>query len=1110
MPTAFAAPPERVESFLTRIPLFAEVDAASLKTLVTGSSAIAYDFGETVFKEGEAGDAFYVVVKGAVRVVTTPDPKTPDREVSLGTLGPGDHFGEIALLTKGQRTTTCRAAGEDKAVLIRTNAEAFQSVMERLPTLRERFLRLGDFYRTWNFLKVRTALGDLLGVDDLKRLVPLLARRQLNLNEVFVAGDDPSSPFVFVQTGSVRIVENGQPVGLISEGKYCGDAAILKGVPSPQRIEAAGEGVTVLTVPRPAFLEFLATTPSVREFLAANPSRPHDVRPVAAPEVSMYFNAEEVSVYLGADAIPAKQKPPATLTATARPRGATPPNALPRPAPVSQTAIPKTPAPTPTAPVPATPGKSTPVTPAVPPQEAQRSPAAPEEKAPDDQVPTKVKTPFLYRVYRFPFIRQHDERDCGAASLAMVARFYGKKLSLGRLRDLANVSTEGASLQGIATAAEQLGFVTRGVRVTGEPVQRQSLPAIVHWGGFHFVVLYKIDGRKAWIADPAIGLRRLTRKEFDASFTGFMLLLEPTDRLLEVPEAKTSFRRFLLQLEPYVPLLIEIALASLILDVLGLAAPLFTQTIVDKVIPHNNGRLLHVMLAGMLILSVFRIGAQAARGYLVANLSMRLDLKMLLKFYHHALALPISFFKLRKTGDILTRFGENAKLRAILTGSAVSTILDVFMVVVYLALMFAFNVRLTVAVLLFVPLFVVATLIFTPLLKRMSQRVFVANSDQESFLVESITGIETIKALAVERATRWRWEALFSKYLQQGYEAAKLELGLGSLSQALSSLSSIALLGYGATLVLDHELTIGQLMAFNALVGSVMAPIGALIQLWDKIQQAIVSMDRLNDVLDARPEEAGTELVDPREVRGDINFERIFFRYGTDGAPFVLENLSFKIKSGSTVAVVGRSGSGKSTLVRLVLKLHLPTEGLLTIDDLDIASISAQSLRRRIGFVPQEVNLFSGTIAENIALGQDEVDRRRVEEVAKIAEAHNFIMAMPLGYETLVGEHGNTLSGGQRQRISIARALYHEPPILIFDEATASLDTESEAAIQTNLKRILKGRTSIVIAHRMSTVRHADQILVLDKGRLVEEGDHSALMAQKGLYHQLVSRQLEL
>ena len=1065
MPKQFQAQPERVETFLRRVPLFAEVDPASLKAFVGAASFHSYELGETVFRQGEPGDAFYLIVKGSVRVVSTPDPKDPDREVSLGTLGPGDHFGELALLTGQPRTSGCRVTGEDAAALIRVEARAFQAFLERVPALRERLGRLGDFYRVSNFLKLRTPLGEVLGPDELRRLIPLLAVRRVDHEDVIAKREEKESPFVLVQRGSIRVLDPSGQEGILGEGKYWGEVPILAGVPTMQAVLSDDDEVELLLVPRRAFQEFLAACPRVREFLQAHTCRPVDARQVSAPPQSINFTALDDPIFMGLEAVQLGGR---------------------------------------TAPVPAPPASSR----ALP---AQR-PAAPPSTAPKPGASKAMRRPWLMRVFRFPFVRQHDETDCGAASLAMICRFHGKRLNVGRLRDLANVSTEGASLRSLASAAESLGFVARGAQVKGEPVSRQPLPAIVHWGGFHFVVLYRIDRRHAWIADPGIGLRRLTLAEFEAKYTGYMLLLEPTERFTEVREAKTSFRRFLNQLAPYTTLLFEVAMASLILDLFGLAAPLFTQTVVDKVIPHQNERLLWVMLIGMLILAFFRIATQAVRGYLVANLSMRLDLRLLLKFYYHVLALPVGFFKLRKTGDILTRFGENQKLRTILTGSAISTILDVLMVVVYLALMFWFNAKLTLAVMACVPMFIVATLVFTPLLKRMSQRVFVANADQESHLVESVTAIETVKALAVERPVRWRWEGLFTRYLSLSYGQAKLEIVLGSISEGLSSLTSVALLGYGAWLVMQNELTVGQLMAFNALVGCVMAPIGALIQLWDKIQQAIVSMDRLNDVLDSEPEEAGgpASLVDPREIRGDIRFERVFFRYGTSESPYVLENVTCRIEPGSTVAIVGRSGSGKSTLVRLILKLYLPSEGVVMIDDLDIASISAQGLRRRIGFVPQEVNLFSGTIAENIALGVEEIDRKRIEEVARIAEAHGFISAMPLGYDTLVGERGNTLSGGQRQRISIARALYHDPRILILDEATASLDTESEAAIQQNLRAITSGRTAIIIAHRMSTVRHADKILVLDKGQVVEEGDHAALMEKRGLYHQLVSRQLEL
>ena len=719
------------------------------------------------------------------------------------------------------------------------------------------------------------------------------------------------------------------------------------------------------------------------------------------------------------------------------------------------------------------------------------------------------------RIRRFPFLRQHDETDCGAACLGMICKHYGMSVGLGRLRDMAGVSRDGASLAGLAEAAEGLGFVTRGVRTSYEHLMRADLPAVVHWKGHHFIVLFRAAPDCAMVADPAIGIRRLSRREFEAGWTGIALLLEHTGRVTETGNgpSPSSFRRFLPLIRPHAGILCEILLASLLLNLFGLASPIFTQTIVDRVLAHQDRDLLNLMLIGMGVVAVFQMGTSALRTYLIAYVSARLSVTMLSRFYRHLLALPMRFFALRRTGDVTTRFGENAKVQALLTGAAVSAVLDVMMLFVYVGLMVYYHARLAAVALASLPLSVGLTLIYTPILKSISQRAFLAQAEQSSTLIDSLQAIDVVKAMAVERGARWRWERHYVKQVQVGFQGTKMQMLFGALGGLSNLFSSTFILWYGATLVIAGELSVGQLMAFNALIGNVTGPVMGLIGLWPQVQEARIALDRLNDVYEAPVEvcRRGGDGVTLGRVEGRVTFEKVFFRYGAgDQEPYVLSGVDLSVGPGQRVAIVGRSGAGKTTLVKLIPRLFDPTEGRVTLDGADVRDLRPGWLRRQVGMVLQEPFLFNGTIAENIALGEEEVEVGRMVEAARMANAHGFIAGLPMGYETRVGEQGTRLSGGQRQRIAIARALYRDPRVLILDEATNALDTESEQAILEGLEEVLKGRTAFLIAHRMSTVRGADLIVVLDNGRVVEAGGHEDLMGRRGLYYHLNGQQLSV
>ena len=714
-------------------------------------------------------------------------------------------------------------------------------------------------------------------------------------------------------------------------------------------------------------------------------------------------------------------------------------------------------------------------------------------------------------IKRFALVEQAEEMDCGAACLAMLCRHYGIPMTLGKLRELANVTTEGATLDSLARVGESLGFTTRGVQCTYESLLGFDLPFIVHWEGYHYVVVYGISKRRVWVADPGVGFRRMRVEEFERGWRGTCLLFTSNQNLAQLAAARSPWLRFVAYLTPYKKILAHLFMATLVIQLLGIVPPLIIQNILDGVVVHQNVSLLHLLIVGLIISNLFSQLMSTIRSYLSNFMVRNMDFAMMSQFFKHTLSLPFSFFAKRKTGDIFARFQENQTIRAFLTESTITTVLNLLMVVIYFSVMFLYNVKMTLILIAFVIPIMALTVLATPKLKNYARDVFTASTDAKAYLMEALGGVETVKGMGIERSVRMKWEKKYAKALEVQYQAQSFHIKVGLASQLLHAATTIAILWMGANLVLARELSIGQLIAFNALMGSVLSPLMGLVGLWGLLNDAGVAMERLGDVLDIEPEQKPSEMpsrVVIPDLQGAVRLENVHFRYGGNETPYVQENISIDIKPGQMVAIVGRSGSGKTTLAKMLVGFYPPSEGKIMVDGYDLAFIDKEYYRAQIGYVMQSNLLFSGTIAENIASGDDGSERRRIEDVAKMADAHAFIAKMPLGYEQVVGERGVGLSGGQIQRLCIARALYHDPRLLVFDEATSALDTQSESNILGNMQEILRGRTAVVIAHRLSTIMRADKILVLYEGAIVEQGRHDELVAKKGMYFQLVQKQL--
>jgi HlyB family type I secretion system ABC transporter len=711
---------------------------------------------------------------------------------------------------------------------------------------------------------------------------------------------------------------------------------------------------------------------------------------------------------------------------------------------------------------------------------------------------------------RYPFAKQQSARDCGAACLLMIGQYWGKRFSLNQLRQLANVSRDGASLLGLVNAAESLGFAVRPIKGTLDGLAQKSLPAIAHWKGNHYIVVYAMTRRRVTVADPALGRRVLSRAAFQAGWTGYTLLVMPTQALKQAPEAQQDVWRFVELVKPYWGVFLEVILASLLIQVFGLCTPIFTQVLLDQVIAQRSVSTFMAAGSGLLLFSLFGLLMRSLRRYLLFHTANRIDLSLAVGFIAHAFRLPQRYFDTRYVGDVTSRVDENRTIRRFLSSEALLTLIDLLMVFVYFGLMFWYSWQLALVAAMLFPVLAIVTLVSTPILKRISREIFNAKTKEGSYLIESLTGITTIKALGIERLVRWRWEDLFNQSIKTNFSGQLIRERLSLVSNILETIGTRIIFLFGVWQVINDQMSVGQLFAFNMLLGSVFSPFERLISLWNDFQEVLIAVERLNDVLDSPPEEDEQALLLPvlPPIQGHIRFENVTFRYDIESDRNTLENVTFEVLPGQTVAIVGRSGSGKTTLAKLLLGIYPVTNGRIVIDDYELNGVTKASLRRQVGVVDQDTFLFGGTIRENIAIAYPSATFDEIREAAHQAGADLFIDEFPLKYETPIGEGGGMLSGGQRQRLAIARALLGNPRLLILDEATSSLDTESERIIQNSLSTILKTRTTLIIAHRLSTVRDADLILVLDRGVLIEQGTHDELMAKRGQYFYLNHQQL--
>lgn len=571
-------------------------------------------------------------------------------------------------------------------------------------------------------------------------------------------------------------------------------------------------------------------------------------------------------------------------------------------------------------------------------------------------------------------------------------------------------------------------------------------------------------------------------------------------------QIKFGFEWFFAEIMTYKQVILEVLLGSFIVQLFGLVTPLFTQVILDKVIVHRTLTTLDVLAFGFIAVMIFEFLLNMSRKYIFVHTASKIDSKLGAKLFKHLFALPFTYFENRKVGNIIARVRELDQIRDFITNKSVSVIIDLFFSVVFVLMMFLYSVKLTFVVLGFVSLIAILYLLVTPELRRRLENKFQMGAQSNSYLVESVTGIQTVKCLAIEGSMQKKWEDYLGNYVKSGFQLSNMGNISGAIAGMFQKAMTIFILYIGVKLVIENKLTIGQLIAFQMFANQFTSPVLRLVNLWNELQQALLGIDRLGDILNTPVEVQNSKAITLPKVAGDVRFDNISFKYNIN-TPYVIDGFSLHIKPGMSVGLVGRSGSGKSTITKLIQRLYIANEGAIYIDGVDIKQMNPAWLRQNIGVVLQENYLFSGTIRDNISLPMQSAPIELIINMAKIAGADEFISQLSEGYDTMVGERGSTLSGGQKQRIAIARALITNPRILIMDEATSALDYESESIIMRNMKEITKGRTTFIIAHRLSTVRNCDLIVVLDKGKIIEMGSHNQLMEKNGYYRFLNDQQ---
>lgn len=728
----------------------------------------------------------------------------------------------------------------------------------------------------------------------------------------------------------------------------------------------------------------------------------------------------------------------------------------------------------------------------------------------------------------FPHYSQYDAMDCGPTCLRIVAKYYGKHYKLDTLRDRSHITREGVSLLGISRAAESIGFRTMGVKIGFEQLKTEApLPAIVHWNQNHFVVVYKITGKKGQevvhVSDPAAGLIKYPVNEFLNCWQsttegdekqGVALLLEPTPDFYSSADEKLNKRNlgYLFKyLQPYRRLIVQLFLGLILGSLLQLLLPFLTQSIVDQGIGNRNISFIYLVLIAQLVLTLSRVSVEFIRGWILLHLGTRVNVSLISDFLAKLMRLPMRFFDTKMTGDLMQRIGDHKRIESFLTGTSLNVIFSFVNVIIFGVVLLVYSYKIFAVFFIGSALYALWVVLFLKKRAELDNRRFAQMSANQSNVIQLIQGMQEIKLNGCEQQKRWEWENIQAKLFKVSVKGLALSQYQQSGAFLLNETKNIIITILAAKSVVDGNMTLGMMLAVQYIIGQLNSPIEQLISFFNAMQDAKISLERLSEIhLRDDEEKLEDNLVADIPSDADLNVENLSFRYEGPDSELVLNNINIKIPVGKQTAIVGTSGSGKTTLVKLLLGFYPPSSGEIMLGQNNIDTYSIRHWREECGVVMQDGFIFSDTIAHNIAPGAESIDKQQLVRAAKIANINDFITSLPLGFNTKIGGEGHGLSQGQKQRILIARSVYKNPKYIFFDEATNSLDASNERMILENLQEFFKGRTAVVVAHRLSTVKNADQIIVLEKGNVVEVGTHKELTATKGAYYTLVKNQLEL